>query len=91
MNDTGILALVVLAQFHQIAVDQERIRHEFGNPGTPFTPEDILRTARILGFRARKVDASLDRLNSFFMDEPYGTLEKYNQLINQSKNMHNEA
>ena len=64
MDDSGILALVVLAQFHQIAVDPDRIRHEFGNPGTPFTPENILRAAKTLGFRARKVDSSLDRLSS---------------------------
>lgn len=64
MDDSGILALVVLAQFHQIAVDPGRIRHEFGNPGTPFTPENILRAAKTLGFRARKVDSSPDRLSS---------------------------
>lgn len=64
MDESGIRALVVLAQFHQIAIDPGRIRHEFGDPGVPFTLEDILRAARAFGFRARKVESSLERLSS---------------------------
>jgi subfamily B ATP-binding cassette protein HlyB/CyaB len=52
--DSGILALVVLAQFHQVTVDPEQIRKEFGANGRDLTPQEVLRAARAVGFRARR-------------------------------------
>ncbi len=63
MDDGGVRALVVLARFHQVALDPGRVRHEFGTPGTPFSPQDIVRAALGSGFRAKIVESSVERLN----------------------------
>lgn len=67
MNDSGILALVVLAQYHQIAVEPDKIRHQFGEAGKAFTSTEILRAAKSLGFRAKHVSSSADRLTNQFL------------------------
>ncbi|HOO46608.1 MAG TPA: cysteine peptidase family C39 domain-containing protein, partial [Deltaproteobacteria bacterium] len=64
MDNSGVTALVVLAQYHHIAIDHNRLRHEYGNPGSSFTAEDLLRAAKAFGFRAKKVDSSIERLNN---------------------------
>jgi hypothetical protein len=56
MDDIGFISLVVLAQYHQGAIDPERIRHEFTDAGRAYTPDDILCAVKAFGFRAKKDD-----------------------------------
>jgi ATP-binding cassette, subfamily B, bacterial HlyB/CyaB len=67
MNDSGVIALVVLSQFHQIAVEPDKIRHQFGEADKPFTSTDILRAAKSLSFRAKLINSTADRLTNEFL------------------------
>jgi subfamily B ATP-binding cassette protein HlyB/CyaB len=62
LNDTGAQALVTIAQFHQVAADSEQLRHQYAKPGENFTDTEILRSAKAMGFKARRVDSSFDQL-----------------------------
>lgn len=42
MHDSGIIALVPLAQYHQIAFEPDKIRHQFVDAGKPFGSTEIL-------------------------------------------------
>lgn len=57
--DSGILSLVVLAQYHHIAIDPEQIRRQFNISGCICTPEDILKAAKAIGFRAKQANVGL--------------------------------
>jgi len=61
--DTGIQCLVtVLAMFERPA-DADQIRHQFGTPGQLFKSEDIVRSARRLGLKARALERAGKKLN----------------------------
>ncbi|MDK1290341.1 type I secretion system permease/ATPase [Pseudoalteromonas umbrosa] len=62
--DSGLTSLVTLAQYHQVAIDAKQIAHQFGLPGQHFTDTEILRAAKALGFKARKVNSSFDELSN---------------------------
>ena len=69
--DTGLACLVMLARFHQIAVDPEQLTHQFGVPGEPasagpragFGKTEILLAAKHLGLQAKAVKTAPDRLD----------------------------
>ncbi len=67
MNDSAVIALVILARYHQVAIEPDRVRHQFGEAGKPFTSLEILRAATSLGFRARLVRSSPGRLANGFL------------------------
>ena len=53
--DTGLLCLLLLARYHEVAADEGRVRREFGPPGQAFDEGDIIRAARAIGLKARAV------------------------------------
>lgn len=62
MPDTGLICLVQLARFHQIAADEQQIAHEHGAPSELFAADDLVRAGRRLGLKTRAVDTSWKRL-----------------------------
>ena len=58
--DSGLLALVMMARYHGIAVDEPQLLHEFGQER--FTTERILLAAKHLGMTAKVVEQDPDRL-----------------------------
>ncbi len=61
--DTGLISLVMLARFHQIAADPAQLAHQFKLSGAPFGKTEILLAAKHLGLQARVVRTVLDRLD----------------------------
>lgn len=59
--DTGLLALVMMAGYHGVAVDEAQLRHEFGHE--PFTTQTILLAAKRLGLTAKLVRQPPERLS----------------------------
>jgi subfamily B ATP-binding cassette protein HlyB/CyaB len=60
--DTGLICLVMLARFHQGAVEPAQLAHECGQAGTAFGTRQMLLAAKKLGLRARPLQRSVDRL-----------------------------
>lgn len=58
--DSGLWALVMMARYHGIAVDETQLRHEFSQER--FSTERILLAARHLGMTAKTVKQDPDRL-----------------------------
>jgi len=61
--DTGLACLVLIARFHDIAVDPEKLIHEFRNDSGRFDVSDILLSAKSLGLNAKQVSTQYDRLD----------------------------
>jgi len=61
--DTGLIALVMVARYHQVAADPDQIKHHFGTRGQPFSENDLVRAARHLGLKARAFGADWARLS----------------------------
>lgn len=61
--DTGLVCLVMLARFHQVAVEPAQLAHEFGQAGVALGPQELLLAAKKLGLKARSVLSSIDRIN----------------------------
>lgn len=62
--DSGLQALVLIAQLHQIAVDVGQLQYQFGQTGQSCDIDDILRAAKSIGFKARPFQSSISRLNN---------------------------
>jgi subfamily B ATP-binding cassette protein HlyB/CyaB len=60
--DTGLVGLVMLARFHNIAADPDQLAHDFRESGKNLTVPQILLAARQLGLKARRVATDLSRL-----------------------------
>jgi subfamily B ATP-binding cassette protein HlyB/CyaB len=60
--DTGLACLVMLARFHQVAVEPAQLAHEFGQAGTAFGAREILLAAKKLKLKARPLQTTPDRL-----------------------------
>ena len=61
--DTGLVCLVMLARFHQIAADPGQLAHQFKVSGETFTQTDLLLAAKHLSLQAKSVKTSIDRLD----------------------------
>lgn len=61
-NDYGLHALVILAQYHNIAVSPEEIKHKFDPEGKGIDLVAWLLAAKSLELKAKKVKKSIDRL-----------------------------
>jgi len=60
--DTGLKCIGIVAQFHQLPVDEEQLAHQYGVPGKLFDTTDILRAAKALTLKAKAVCATTDQL-----------------------------
>lgn len=60
--DTGLIALMMVARYHQVAADPEQIQHHFGIQGKRFAEGDLVRAARHLGLKARAFGADWAKL-----------------------------
>ena len=59
--DSGLLALMMIARHHGIAVDEAQLRHEFGH--ALFSTKTILLAAKHLGMTAKVVSQAPERLD----------------------------
>jgi subfamily B ATP-binding cassette protein HlyB/CyaB len=64
LPDTGAMCLSLVAQIHQVAVNLEQIRHQYGEPGLPLSERDLLRAAKGLGYKARAQTHHIDQLSA---------------------------
>ncbi len=62
-GDQPLQGLVLLAQFHGIAVDAAQLRHEAGRGTEPFDRTALLLAARKLGLKARIIGQPAERLD----------------------------
>lgn len=60
LQDSGLACLLMMAEFHDVAADRAKLRHEFGE--TPFDNTTILLAAKALGMSARCVAQDPERL-----------------------------
>ncbi|WP_256375445.1 cysteine peptidase family C39 domain-containing protein [Polaromonas sp. JS666] len=60
--DSGLACLVMLSQFHAVAADPEKLRHEFSRDGQAMDVVDILNAAKSLGLVAARRRPSRVRL-----------------------------
>jgi subfamily B ATP-binding cassette protein HlyB/CyaB len=61
--DSGLVGLVMLARFHNIAADADQLAHDFREPGQRFGVPQILLAAKQLGLKAKKVATDAARLS----------------------------
>lgn len=61
--DTGLLCLVMLARFHELAADPDQIAHEYRENGEPLTRSQIQLAARKLGLSTKLIRANPERLS----------------------------
>lgn len=62
--DSGLKSLALIAQFHQLPVDEQQLSRNFSNQGQPFTNTDILRAAKALGLKAQIVQLTSAAIKS---------------------------
>ncbi|QXI38574.1 type I secretion system permease/ATPase [Pseudomonas xantholysinigenes] len=60
--DTGLICLLMLARFHNVAASGEQLAHEFGDGQQPFATPQLLQASRKLGLKARRVQTCIERL-----------------------------
>lgn len=60
--DTGLSSLAMIAGFFGLPADIAQLGHRFGTAAEPLTAADLLRAARQLGFKARAITSSFERL-----------------------------
>ncbi|AUI65286.1 MULTISPECIES: type I secretion system permease/ATPase [Glaesserella] len=61
-KDYGLHALVILAQYHNVAVSPEEIKHKFDLDGKGLNLTSWLLAAKSLDLKAKRVEKSIDRL-----------------------------
>ena len=59
--DTGLIALLMMAEFHGIVADKAKLQHEYGQ--APFDEITLLNAAKSLGFSAKLVQHPPKRLH----------------------------
>jgi len=60
--DTGLTCLIMMAGFHSIATDEEKLKHEFGRD-QHFDTQTLLLAARGSGLAAKSVTQDIERLD----------------------------
>ncbi len=61
--DTGLLSLVLIMRFFNLAADPDQIRHEAGTGGNPLTLPELLRSARRAGLLVRQTKITWSALS----------------------------
>ncbi|WP_437884410.1 type I secretion system permease/ATPase [Pseudomonas sp. LRF_L74] len=62
--DTGLVSLVILARFHNLAASAEQLAHEFTPPGEFFGKAELLLAAKQLGLKAKLARSTVSRLST---------------------------
>ncbi|QLI81183.1 type I secretion system permease/ATPase [Chitinibacter fontanus] len=60
--DSALACLVMLARYHQIAIEPEQIKHEYASDQGTLTESDVLLAAKKSGLKVKAVDTHFDRL-----------------------------
>ena len=60
--DSGLICLMMLARFHNIAADADQLAHDFRESGRDLTVPQLLLAAKQLGLKAKHVRTDLSRL-----------------------------
>ena len=60
--DSGLVCLISLSRFYGLPASISRLQHQFGKSGQDFSATDLLRAAKSLGLKARKVSLDWSRL-----------------------------
>ncbi len=61
--DSGLMCLVMMARFHNIAVSPEQLKHEFSPLGGVFNKDEILLASRKLSLKVKSIRVSFERLS----------------------------
>lgn len=61
--DSALACLVMLARFHQIAIEPEQIKHQYVGESGLLAEQDVLRAAKHAGLKAKSVNTRFDRLD----------------------------
>lgn len=61
--DTGLVCLVMLARFHNVAASPEQLAHEFAPDGQVFGFTEVLLAAKKLGLKAKPARSNVERLS----------------------------
>lgn len=65
--DYGLYALEILAQYHNVSVNPEEIKHRFDTDGTGLGLTSWLLAAKSLELKVKQVKKTIDRLNFIFL------------------------
>ncbi len=60
--DSGCKCLVTVARLNQVPAEYQQLRHQFGEAEQPLSDTDLLRAAKAIGFKARKINNSIKEL-----------------------------
>jgi len=63
LDDTGLVSLVMLAQFFEKPADPAQLAHEYAPDGLAVDEVQLLRAAKSLGFKAKTIDLPASRLD----------------------------
>ncbi len=60
--DSGCQCLVTMARLNQVPAEYQQLRHQFAEAEQPLSDTDLLRAAKAIGFKARKINSSIKEL-----------------------------
>ncbi len=60
--DSALICLVLLARFHQIAIEPEQIKHQYADAGGVLAEVDILLAAKQAGLKVKAINTRVDKL-----------------------------
>ena len=62
ITDTGLICLLILARFYDLPADGSQLRHQYAQPGQPFSDLELLRAAKHLGLKAGSLTTQWSKL-----------------------------
>jgi ATP-binding cassette, subfamily B, bacterial HlyB/CyaB len=62
VTDSGLISFVLLLRLHSIPADPAQLRHQYLQGSEQFGADEMLRAAKQLGLRARRIASDWDRL-----------------------------
>ena len=63
-SDTGLLCLLILAQYYDLPVNGSQLRHQFARSGQKLSETELLRAAKNLGLKAGLVTSDWNKLQA---------------------------
>ena len=76
-RDSAVTCLVMLARFHGLAAQPEQVRHQFGDADNGLEPVDLLRAAKSLKLKARRVRLSGKKRGEKIQDLPLPAVARH--------------